>query len=385
MLLEREDVLRLRTGAIFNACAADHEWCAESADRVLAHMRATGSQPELVSVEDFDDGDLIVALGIVNNGLSLADLRPVGDEFTAVISLIEDTLDEPVAGLMPLAAGSTNALIPLLAGMQAGLPVADADPMGRILPKVNQTVLTLAGLPAGPVAAAGPLGERAVVHVEDPGRTERLLRCLAGEFGGWTASASYPIRASVLARTGVTGSLSRLLRIGQILDSGTPVAQKHRELREAGGVQQILRAHVHNSPWTACCEHSAPTSAPATTTAPEATSAAAAAARLHAQPPRAIGTPASVVLIDEERQRLMQLEVCSEILMLIVEGAVRAAVPDIISLLRPEDASVAGLEDLWQGHVVDIVISRAAEAWYSAEGLRLAGPEAFGMTALKSP
>jgi DUF917 family protein len=54
---------------------------------------------------------------------------------------------------------------------------------------------------------------------------------------------------------------------------------------------------------------------------------------------------------------------------------VEAVIPDIITLMRPEDGSVAGLDDLWVGNTLDIVVLPAHSIWYSPEGIELVGPD----------
>lgn len=348
--LSSEDILHLRSGALFLACAVNPDWSDDQAKRNLVHMATRNVEPELRPVTDFDDDALIVAVGFVNNGLSLSELRPVGDEFITSIRLIERALGRPVDGLMPLAAANVNSLVPILAGMQLGLPTVDADPMGRVFPLLYQSVFTLAGLPAGPVAVTGPTGESALVDVTEPVRAERLVRALAAEFGGWAASAIYPMTAATLARTGVMGSVSRMIRIGKILESNASTQQKHDALRRSEGVRRIIRARVSDAE-----ELSRPA------------------------PPGQPDRPSSVVLIEEGQGRIIQVEIQNELLMVMVDGAIEAVIPDIITMLHPEDASVASLEDLWVGNTLDIVVLPAADQWYTPAGLELAGPAAHGV------
>lgn len=353
MLLTEDDIENLHTGAVFTACTVDPDWCRELTHRVLVYAREHRTAGRLLAVDELDDDALVVASGIVNNGLPTSDLQPVGDEFPRSLELIGEALGRPVEGIMPLAVGSVNAVIPVLTGMQTGLPVVDADPMGRIYPLVHQTVFTLAGLTVGPVSAVGATGESALVHVSRPQRAERLLRALAAEYGGWAATATYPMTAATLREHGVLGSMSRLIQIGQILNSGMSTAQKHDALRRAVAVRQIIRARVSDVTWIA-------------------------------QPtlPGQTDRPWSVVLVEETQGRIVQLEIQNEILMVMVDGAARAAVPDLISLLHPEDGSTATLEDLWPGNTIDIVVMLGAEQWYSEAGLRLAGPAAFDVIGL---
>ncbi|KJL33883.1 DUF917 domain-containing protein [Microbacterium azadirachtae] len=346
MRLNADDVRHLRTGALFLACAADPEWCDEQQDRILARMSAGDGGPELIEVGELDGDALVAAVGFVNNGLPLSELRPAGDEFVTSVELLERELGQRIEGLFPLAAANVNSMVPLLTGMQLGRPTVDADPMGRVFPLLFQSVFTLAGLPAGPLAATGPVGESAVLRVREPRRAERLVRALAEEFGGWSATALYPMTARDLARTGVLGSVSRMVRIGRILDSALPVAEKHELLRRTEGVRRIIRARVAD---VAGLSRPAPAGEP--------------------------DHPSSVVLIEETQGRFVQLEIQNELLMLMVDGTPEAVIPDIITMLHPEDGRVASLDDLWAGNTLDLVVLPAAAQWYTPEGRRLAAPE----------
>lgn len=346
MRLSAEDVRHLRTGALFLACAADPEWCDEQQDRILARMEGGDTAPELLGVEEFDEDALVAAVGFVNNGLPLSELRPAGDEFVSSVELLERELGRRIEGLFPLAAANVNSMVPLLTGMQLDRPVVDADPMGRVFPLLFQSVFTLAGLPAGPLAATGPVGESAFLRVREPRRAERLVRALAEEFGGWSATALYPMTASDLARTGVLGSVSRMVRIGRILDSDASASAKHQQLRRSEGVRRIIRARVAD---VAGLSRPAPAGEP--------------------------DHPSSVVLIEESQGRFVQLEIQNELLLLMVDGTPEAVIPDIITMLHPDDGRVASLDDLWVGNTLDLVVLPAAGQWYTPEGRRLAAPE----------
>ncbi len=348
MKLREADIQDLHTGAVFTACMISPDWTGEQTDRVIAQMRDSGNLPELCAPEELDDDALIVATGYVSNGLAPADLRPVGDEFIRSLELLQDACGAPIQGVMPLAAGGLNAMVPPLVAAQFGVPVVDVDPMGRVLPLVNQTVFTLAGLPAGPVAAAGATGETALVQVEEPTRVDRVLRALAGVYGGWAATVSYPMKASTAARFGVRKSLTKLLTIGNILNAEQPIEEKYEALRRTVGVKLSIRARVSDLAWFA-----------------------------RGTLPGQTARPSSVVLVEETHGRVVQLMIQNEVVILLVDGAIRASVPDIITMLHAHDGNPATIEDLWVGNMIDIVVMHADAAWYTPEGIELAGPKAF--------
>jgi len=348
-VLDVADVRHIATGAMFVSCALDHETGARHRDELVRLMEERGTGPVLVSVDELDPEALTAAVGFVNNGLPISEMIPVGDEFDIAVELLQERLGVRLAGIFPLAAATVNAVVPLLTSLHTGIPVIDADPMGRVLPLVSQTTLALAGKNAGPVALTGPTGERAVIDVTDPVRTDRIERALAGEFGGWAATASYPGTARDLAEAGVLGSYSRLLEIGRILDAPRRVHDKYAALTRLLQLRKPISARVVEIEGL---------SRPAS---PE-------------QPDR----PWSVTLVEETRGRIIRLELQNEILMMLVDGAVEAIIPDIITILRAADAGLASVvDDIWVGNRLTLFSFPAAPQWYTADGLRMAGPAAM--------
>lgn len=339
------DIRHLSTGANFVASTIDRDGCLFYRDLLIDLMEQTGSGPVLASIDEFAPDSIATAVGFVNMGHMFAELIPIGDEFENALALLNGRLDTPVAGIYPLAAASVNAMVPAYVALQTGLPLVDADPMGRVFPLLSQTTLTLAGWNAGPIGLSGPTGENAFVEVGSPFRAERIVRALAAEFGGWAATASYPVPMSGLERHGVIGTLSRLVQIGRILDSGKYTQEKYAELASLLHMRRVIRARVVEIEG-----QSGPMGA--------------------AMPDR----PSSVTLVDEAQGRIIRLEIQNEIQMMLVDGAVQALIPDIITMTRPEDASVAGLEDFWVGNKLDLISFPAAAPWYTPEGRALVEP-----------
>ncbi|MFH5879052.1 DUF917 domain-containing protein [Arthrobacter sp. NA-172] len=305
---------------------------------------------ELVTIDELEPDDLVVAIGMVTQGLFIADMPPVGDEFIGCIRAIETNLGRPVRAIYSLAAANINGIVPLMVGLQSSLPVIDSDPMGRVFPLISQTTLNIGNVAIGPIALMGVTGERAVVEVDSPQRAETLVRALVTELGGWAATAMYPCSARQMQEHGVHGSISRMIRIGEILDAGASVERKFQQLNEFLGATRIARARV---------SHVEGLSRPSDLGIP--------------------ALPSSVTLVDERSGQIIRLEVQNEILLVLVDGAIAAAVPDMVSLLNSEHGTVVTIDDVQVGDVMDIVKITAASQWYTEAGLDLAEPRAFGI------
>jgi DUF917 family protein len=346
--LTAEDVRHLRTGAHFLACTIDPTAIyiyAEMIEKAMENRRL-----ELITIDELEPDDLVVAIGMVTQGLFIADMPPVGDEFIGCIRAIETNLGRPVRAIYSLAAANINGIVPLMVGLQASLPVIDSDPMGRVFPLISQTTLSIGNVAIGPIALMGVTGERAVVEVDSPQRAETLVRALVTELGGWAATAMYPCSARQLQEHGVHGSISRMIRIGEILDAGASVERKFQQLNEFLGATRIARARV---------SHVEGLSRPSDLGIP--------------------ALPSSVTLVDERSGQIIRLEVQNEILLVLVDGAIAAAVPDMVSLLNSEHGTVVNIDDVQVGDVMDIVKITAASQWYTEAGLDLAEPRAFGI------
>lgn len=347
-ILTTLDVGHLATGANFLACCIDPTSIYIYVDMIRLAMEER--QVQLVSVEDLDPDDLVVAVGMVTQGLFIADLPPVGDEFVGCITEMETKLGRKVRGIYSLAAANINGIVPLLVGLQSHLPVIDSDPMGRVFPLISQTTLNMGHVDISPVVMMGVTGERAVIEARDADRAETLVRGLVTELGGWSATAMYPCTVRQLHQHGVHGTISRLIRIGEILDADDSVENKYLRLVKLLNANRIARARVRNL---------------------EALTR-----------PTDLGKPAlpsSVTLVDELTGRIIRLEIQNEILLVLADGAVAAAVPDIVTLLDSMHGTVVSLNEVRLGDLIDVVRIPAAAQWYTAAGLKLAGPRAFGI------
>src|SRR4029077_13477017 len=108
-------------------------------------------------------------------------------------------------GLLPFEIGGVNTIVALALGMRLGLPVVDADIMGRAYPELNLVTLTLFGVKATPFSLADEHGNTVVMNTIDNDWTERLGRAIAIEFGAICPGMGYV----VTARQGREGGLPR--------------------------------------------------------------------------------------------------------------------------------------------------------------------------------
>ena len=122
----------------------------------------------------------------------MADLPPSGNEFSLAVRQIEQSTDTRFGAIYPLAAATVSALAPVVAASQLGLPLIDADGMGRTFALIHHTSMHLAGVSATPLVAHGPTGESVLVRTAAGPRADRILRGNVDALGGWGRTGRIP-------------------------------------------------------------------------------------------------------------------------------------------------------------------------------------------------
>jgi DUF917 family protein len=119
--------------------------------------------------------------------------------------------------LMATEIGGGNGLAPFLAGALLGLPVVDADGMGRAFPLADQVSYAIHGRSSLPTVAAGEHGEVVVVEQATNRQAERLVRAICVVLGSKCFSADYPLSGRDVAECAVLHTASLAKQIGRTI------------------------------------------------------------------------------------------------------------------------------------------------------------------------
>ena len=86
---------------------------------------------KLVSLNEIDDDDLIIPMGMM--GAPIAGIEKFGyeGEPSQVVRLLAEKLGRDVSAVTAVEVGGSNSMIPMVAAVQLGVPMVDADSMGR--------------------------------------------------------------------------------------------------------------------------------------------------------------------------------------------------------------------------------------------------------------
>lgn len=307
----------------------------------------------LVALDALPDDALVAPCGWVGAPTVSVEKLPSGREALLGLRELERIAGRPIDAVMPIEIGGGNGLAPLLAAAELGVPVVDADGMGRAFPESQMSVFSIAGLSACPsivTAANGAI--RRIETGDDNIEHERIARALSIEFGGNAHMVEYPLSGADAKRHAIAGSVSAAVAIGAAV-----------RIARAAGEDPFAALH--------------------------------AALRASGLYPFA-GTLFDGKIVDVERQTRggfsvgrvviegfggegrMDLEFQNENLIARIDGEVRAMVPDLITVMDRETADSITTERLKFGQRVKVVGAAAPGVLRTERALRLVGPAAFG-------
>jgi DUF917 family protein len=345
-----EDVPALYQGAKFYSPAVGDANRSSLTSWLTGLLDRNGPVP-LRRVEAVDPRTPCVSVCVLGSGSALADLPPAGDEFESAIHQIERLQGVRFGAVYPLAAATVSALVPVVAASQLGVPLLDADGMGRTYALIHHTAMHLAGVSPTPLVAQGPTGESVLVEVLAGPRADRLLRANVDTLGGWAALAAYPTTAGVLRRAALPGTMSRIVNVGRLLLEPTDPDVLISRLSTVTGCRRVGRGRIIE------LEHLSRLS---DVTVP--------------------AHPSSLVVEETGGLgRQLRIELRSEVVAVFADGGLVAAAPDLICLVDVSRGALATLDSLEPGDLVDVLVTPADAVWYSPEGMEMVGLNSHGI------
>jgi len=298
----------------------------------------------LLDLDELPDDGLLMPCGGLGAPTVSIEKFGNGAEGARLREYVERLWGKPVVALMSSEIGGSNGLVPVAWAAGLGLPVVDADGMGRAFPEMQQAAMELAGISPNPAVMTDERGNTLVIESIGGRWIERIMRAVAVEFGARASSTEYQLTVAQARTATVRGSVSLALRIGELIRTAAddPVAQLVAELRGYRLVQgKIVDVERRTTGGFAR------------------------------------GT-ASIDGLGPDTGRTLALDIQNENLVAREDGRVVASVPDLITVIDSHTAQTITTERLRYGQRVSVIAFPCDPVWRSPRGLEIAGPRAFG-------
>ena len=344
--IERDELEPLATGAwILGAGGGGNPYLSYLN---LCSQYEQGKSVSLLDPAELADDDYVAIVS--GMGAPLVGRERLSDPRFAAKPLLamERHLNRKFRAVMSVEIGGTNALQPLAVASVTGVPVVDADAMGRAFPMGQMTSFAIAGLPTTPLVVSDIRDNEIIVsRGEDAAWMERIARKVVTELGSIAATCKAPRTGLEVKQHGILYSTSKAIRIGRTVHEAR---RRHDDpvvaLIEAekgvilfkGKIQDIQRRTTEGF----------------------------------------LRGKARIEGLDGDRGSVLDLEFQNEFAAAWRDGEVVDTTPDIICVMDSVSGEAIGTEMIRYGQRVTVIALPPPPVFLSPRGLDHVGPRAFG-------
>jgi DUF917 family protein len=316
--------------------------------RLLAQQAISRHGPvSLVDADELPDDAVVIPTAFMGAPTVMLEKLPSGVELTAALQALEELIGTRATHTVSIEAGGLNSLMPFVAAAELGLPLVDADGMGRAFPELQMLLPTLGGVAATPMALADERGNAISLRTRDNTWAERFARSATIEMGCSAAVSLYVLTGRQVKDLMVHGTITLCQRIGAAIREA---AESHADPVAAAadvlGGRQVFQGKLVD-------------------------------VRRGTEGGFARGDAVLEGLGGDLGARL-DISFQNENLVASRDGTVVASVPDLICVLDTDTGEPVTTETLRYGLRVSVVAAPCDPRWRSPEGLALAGPGYFG-------
>ncbi|ABI78706.1 conserved hypothetical protein [Hyphomonas neptunium ATCC 15444] len=309
--------------------------------------------PKIISPEALADDATVAFVAMLGAPTVLNEKAASGADIDLAVTRLAERLGRPIDALMPAEIGGVNSAVPIVAAARLGIPLLNADGMGRAFPEIQMVVMNFEGIRATPFVIVDEHLNSVIVETGSARRAEEFVRSVAINMGLSCIVAGYPMTGAEAKRATVTGTLTEALEIGRAIEAG----------RKAGdAVGALVRRLSESAIYGHACD---------------LFDGKIVDLRRETTAGFSMGHCRIVSLTDPSRT--MDIQFQNENLVALENGAVKAIVPDLITIVDRETAEPIPTEALRYGQRVKVIAAAAPRLLTTPQALEYVHPRCFGL------
>lgn len=176
---------------------------------------------EVIQPEDLPADATVASVGGMGAPTIGVEKLPNGSEERRSLAAIEEFSGRTVDALIPGEIGGVNSIVPLCVSAMTGLPVVDADGMGRAFPELQMDTFFIYGQEVNYAAISDERGNVVTYQdIDNAKRLEDFARAITVDMGGRAGYAFPLMDGDFVAEYSVLRTLSLARELGQqVLDA----------------------------------------------------------------------------------------------------------------------------------------------------------------------
>jgi DUF917 family protein len=316
--------------------------------KLLAKQAIRGFGPvTVVDVDEVDDDALVLPSAMMGAPTVMLEKLPRGDELIRAFQALQAYLGKQVTHTVCIEAGGLNSTTPFSVAARMGIPIVDADGMGRAFPEVQMVTPTIFGVSATPMALADEKGNLSILETTDNLWTERFARSITVDMGCTSMISLFPLSGKEVRDQMVPGTLGLAQDLGRLVHGARAARDNVIDvvLERLSGYRLLTGKIVDVE---------------------RRTEAGFARGR------------AVIEGTGDDSGSSLTVEFQNEHLIAIRDGEVAASVPDLIIVLEADTGEPITTEEMRYGFRVTAAAAPCDAKWRTEGGLALVGPRYFG-------
>ncbi|MDQ0322028.1 DUF917 family protein [Pararhizobium capsulatum DSM 1112] len=307
-----------------------------------------GREIKMVRPADLAPDAMVLALGGIGAPTVGIEKIEEGDEGVRVLHAMERLIGRRIDAVMADEIGGGNGIAPMITAAKLGLPVVDADGMGRAFPEVQMTTFFINGQSTAPTALADASGNVVIVsQATSPEMLEKLMRAGTVAMGCTAHMGTAPMSGDFVRRFGVPHTVSQSWRLGDtVLNARAKKTNPVAAVLEQEGGALLLQGKVVDI-----------------------------GRKIEGGFVRGRLTVAGLGTFSG---RLLEVDIQNEYLVAREEGKILSMVPDLICIMDSETGRPVSTEEQRYGLRVSVIAIPSPSLLRTELALASVGPRAFG-------
>ncbi|KAF1299534.1 hypothetical protein BAU15_02510 [Enterococcus sp. JM4C] len=301
---------------------------------------------KVLQLEELDDDALVMPVGAIGAPSVSNEKIASEEEIYGPAEVLKETFPERTQAIMPIEIGGGNSLLPIACAAKMGLPIVDADAMGRAFPESQMVTFFLKGYQPEIVAMADSQGNRVIFYPKDGEWSEKIARSITDVMGGSANMVDNVFPGKVVKECAIRGTLSLARQIGaELTNMKETTAPVERLLTRLNGFS-LFEGKINHIERNV---EGGFTRGRATMTG-----------------------------ISRNKGEELELLFQNELLLAKKDGQVVASTPDLICALDYETGRPITTETLRYGARIHVIALPCDPKWRTEKGIEVAGPRYFG-------
>jgi len=293
--------------------------------------------PETVAVDAF-----ILPVAYIGAPIVCLEQLQDGSEFKTLMATAKQVYGRSPDYLMSAEIGGSNGLTALIGSCITGIPVVDADLIGRAFPCLQMASAHLAGIPIGPAIICDAQGNSTAIFSKEALSVENIARNISIAFGSNGLMSLYPLSGKTILHGAIGESITRAHSLGNAIIDAQKNAHPLKTLSQAIPAMQIVCQGIITD------------------------------VEVHV----ADGFTRGTIHVTTQKQGTLTIVYQNEYLQVLDQHKTScAATPDIITLLDSTNLKPILSDEIQFGMQVAIITLPAPDCWYTSQGMALVGPE----------